>query len=124
MDAFEELDVWKRSSRLCVHLYRELRSSKDWGFRDQITRSALSVPSNIAEGYERGSQREYLQFLRIAKGSCGELRTQLYIGARAGLLEAKFSAQLAAETHEISRMLGAMIAKIKKGLQQSELTRS
>ena len=72
MDGFEGLDVWKRSSRLCVELYRELKDSREWGFRDQITRSALSVPSNIAEGYERSSRREYVQFLRIAKGSCGE----------------------------------------------------
>jgi four helix bundle protein len=74
MDAFEKLDVWKRSSRLCVTLYQQLKDSKDWGFRDQTTRSALSVPSNIAEGYERNSRKEYVQFLRIAKGSCGELR--------------------------------------------------
>ena len=63
MDGFEGLDVWKRSSRLCVELYRELKDSREWGFRDQITRSALSVPSNIAEGYERSSRREYVQFL-------------------------------------------------------------
>lgn len=114
MEAFEELDVWKRSSRLCVRLYQELRGSRDWGFRDQITRSALSVPSNIAEGYERGSRKEYLQFLRIAKGSCGELRTQLYIGARSGLIETELVAELVAETNEISRMLGAMIARLGK----------
>ncbi len=76
MDAFEKLDVWKRSCRLSVALYRALRETQEWGFRDQITRAALSVPSNIAEGYERGSRKEYVQFLRIAKGSCGELRTQ------------------------------------------------
>ena len=84
MDGFEGLDVWKQSSRLCVELYRELKDSREWGFRDQITRSALSVPSNIAEGYERSSRREYVQFLRIAKGSCGEMRTQLYIGQGSG----------------------------------------
>jgi four helix bundle protein len=80
MDSFEKLEVWTRSSRLCVALYRELKESRDWGFKDQITRSALSVPSNIAEGYERNSRKEYVQFLRIAKGSCGELRTQAHIG--------------------------------------------
>jgi four helix bundle protein len=85
MEAFENLEVWKRSSRLCVALYKQLRDCKDRGFKDQATRSALSVPSNIAEGYERDSLNEYIRFLRIAKGSCGELRTQLYIlGGRSG----------------------------------------
>jgi len=55
MDAFEKLDVWKRSCRLSVDVYGALRSCRDYGIRDQITRSALSVPSNIAEGYERDS---------------------------------------------------------------------
>ena len=114
MEAFEKLDVWRRSSRLCVELFCELRASKDWGFRDQITRAALSVPSNIAEGYERGSRKEYVQFLRIAKGSCGEARTQLYIGREAGLLNEALAKKLIRETTEISLMLGAMIAKLSK----------
>lgn len=112
MEAFENLNVWQRSSRLCVDIYHELQSSKDWGFKDQITRSALSVPSNIAEGYERKSRKEYVQFLRIAKGSCGELRTQLYIGKEAGLLGKLFAEKLIQESTEISLMLGSMIAKL------------
>jgi four helix bundle protein len=67
--AFEDLDVWKRSCRLSVALYRELECVKNWGFRDQITRSGLSVPSNIAEGFERDSDSEIARFLTIAKGS-------------------------------------------------------
>jgi four helix bundle protein len=114
MDAFEDLEVWKRSARLCSDLYSELRDSRNWGFRDQITRAALSIPSNIAEGYERNSRKEYVQFLRIAKGSCGEVRTQLYIGRQAELLDDPFAARLIRETHEISRMLGSMIAKLSK----------
>ena len=81
--AFEDLDVWKRSCRLSVALYRELEAVKNWGFRDQITRSGLSVPSNIAEGFERDSGAEIARFLTIAKGSCGELITQIYIGIEA-----------------------------------------
>ncbi len=112
MDSFEKLEVWKRSSRLCVMLYQELKGSKDWGFRDQITRAALSIPSNIAEGHERNSRKEYVQFLRIAKGSCGELRTQLYIGTEAGLLDRGATSALIDETSQISRMLGAIIGKL------------
>ena len=114
MDGFEALDVWKRSTRLSVMLYQKLQDSREWGFRDQVTRSALSIPSNIAEGYERNSRKEYVQFLRIAKGSCGELRTQLYIGMESGLLDRPFAETLIQETTELSRMLGAMIEKLRR----------
>jgi four helix bundle protein len=77
---FENLEVWKRAARLSANIYKELAKLKDFGFRDQITRAGLSVPSNIAEGFERGSQKECVVFLSYAKGSLGELRTQIYIG--------------------------------------------
>jgi four helix bundle protein len=114
MDAFEKLGVWKRSSRLCVELYKTLVHCRDRGFREQITRSALSVPSNIAEGYERNSRPEYIRFLKIAKGSCGELRTQLYIGSKIGLLPKQTAWALIRESVEISRILQAMISKLSK----------
>lgn len=112
MDAFENLEVWKRSSRLCVELYAALSRCKDLGFKDQVTRAALSMPSNIAEGYERDSRRELMRFLRIAKGSCGELRTQLYIGCRLGYLDAIQSRRFISETCELSRMIYALIKSI------------
>ncbi|MGI9275125.1 MAG: four helix bundle protein [Endozoicomonas sp.] len=77
---YENLDVWKRSSRLCVKIYKAMKTTKDYGFKDQITRSALSVPSNIAEGLERRSCKEQKHFLNIARGSAAELKTQIYIG--------------------------------------------
>lgn len=85
MEALENLEVWKRSCRLSVEVYKALRLCKELGFKDQVTRSALSVPSNIAEGYERDSAKEFSRFLRIAKGSCGELRTQLVYRHRSRL---------------------------------------
>ena len=87
MNALKNRDVWRRSCRLCVDLYKTISGCKEWGFRDQISRSALSVPSNIAEGYERDSRKETVRFLRIAKGSCGELWTQIYIGIEARFIE-------------------------------------
>ena len=120
MDAFEELDVWKRGSRLCVTLLRHLSTSREWGFRDQVSRSALSIPSNIAEGYERSSRKEYVQFLRFAKGSCGELRAQLYVGKEAGLVDRVLARDLIQETKELSRILGAMIAKLSAADKQGQ----
>ena len=80
--AFEDLDVWKRSASLSTEIYIELKQLKDFGFKDQITRSGLSIPSNIAEGIDRNSDKETINFLSYAKGSCAELRTQIYIGIR------------------------------------------
>jgi four helix bundle protein len=107
----EDLDVWKRSCRLAVTLYQETRDLKDFGFRDQLTRSGLSIPSNIAEGYERDSDREIARFLTIAKGSAGELRTQVLIGKQAGLLNAEKATQWADEAKQLGRMLAALIQR-------------
>ncbi len=112
MDAFERLDVWKRSSRLCVDIYRMLEDTKAYAFKDQLLRSSLSVPSNIAEGYERGTRKEFVRYLHIAKGSCAELRTQLYIGIEAGILEKSSASSLARESGEISRMLQGLIREL------------
>ena len=109
MDAFENLEVWKRSSRLCVELHKALIDCKDRGFKSQITRSALSVPSNIAEGYERDSRNEFIRFLRIAKGSCGELRTQLYIGKEVGFIDKAVVNNFIQESFELNKMLKGLI---------------
>jgi four helix bundle protein len=105
---YEQLEVWRRSLELSVAIYRESVSIKDYGFRDQLTRSALSIPSNIAEGYERDSSGEILQFLKIAKGSAGELRTQLLIGQKAGFLPCEKAESWADEAFQLGRMLGAL----------------
>ena len=80
--SFEEIDVWKKSRELVNFIYRMTKNkdfSKDFSLRDQIRRAAVSVMSNIAEGFERGSNTEFIQFLYIAKGSAGEVRTQLFV---------------------------------------------
>ncbi len=84
MARFEDLDVWRRSSGLCVEIDKGLATCKDFGFKDQITRFSLSIPSNIAEGFERSSDKDANKFFYYAKGSAGELRTQMYIGIEIG----------------------------------------
>lgn len=106
---FEDLVVWKRSARLSSDVYKELRELKDFGFKDQITRSGLSVPSNIAEGYERKSIKELVNFLSIAKGSCGELRTQIYIGIDIGYIKPEIGQLWIEETRQISMMLSGLM---------------
>lgn len=79
---FEDLDVWKRGCQLAVEIISDFNNHSNLSLKDQIQRSALSIPSNIAEGAERDSTADYIRFLRYSKGSCGELRTQLYIAQR------------------------------------------
>jgi four helix bundle protein len=106
---FEDLDVWKRAARLSAGLYRALEGSREFGFKDQITRSALSVASNIAEGYERDPGRDRVKFLYYAKGSCAELRSQLYIGIDAGYIRPEQGWKWVKETRELSGMLHGLI---------------
>lgn len=112
--AFEDLEVWKRSFRLSVTLYQQTKELRDFGFRDQLTRSGLSVPSNIAEGFERDSDAEIARFLTIAKGSAGELRTQILIGIEAGFLNRELGREWADETQQLGRMVGSLIKRYRK----------
>ena len=109
VSSFEDLEVWKKAAGLSAAIYRELQNLKDYGFRDQITRSGLSIPSNIAEGFERKSHREFAVFLNYARGSCGELRTQVHIGREIGYISAAAGRAWLAETREISAMITALI---------------
>ena len=107
--SFEELEVWKRACKLAVNVYLAVKDSREFGLRDQINRAAVSIPSNIAEGAERDSIKEFIQFLHIAKGSVAELRTQLYIAEKIGILTPLMTRPLVTETKEISSMLQGLI---------------
>lgn len=111
---FEDMDVWKRSSRLSVSIYRHFSDVRDFGFKDQITRSGLSVPSNIAEGVERSTTKEKKNFLNYSKSSCGELRTQIYIGVEIGYIPRDMGKIWIKETEEISSMLKGFIKYLDK----------
>ena len=107
--SFEELDVWKRSCKLAVEVYLALKDCKEFSLRDQMNRAVVSIPSNIAEGAERDTAKEFIRFLHIAKGSSAELRTQLYIAEKIGILDSKTTRPLIKETKEISSMLQGLI---------------
>ena len=117
---FEDLEVWKRSARLSAEIYRAMQTVKDYGFRDQLTRAGLSVPSNIAEGNERQSDKEFVNFLSYARGSCGELRTQIYIGIEIGYIDKDLGKRWIAESREISAMLTGLIKKKASGIREQE----
>ena len=111
--SFEDLDVWKKAIGLSVNIYRLLRECRDYGFKDQICRASVSIPSNIAEGIERHSVKETVHFIHIAKGSCAEVRTQLIIASRIGYISAESLEELSEEAVSISRMLHSLAVSLK-----------
>jgi four helix bundle protein len=113
MAGFEDLEVWQRAVALSAEVYRQMAKCKDFGFRDQITRSALSIPSNIAEGMERSSVPDRSKFLDYARGSCGEFRTQVTVGVRAGLLDDPLAEQWISVSRSLSAMIQGLIRSFK-----------
>jgi four helix bundle protein len=106
---YEDLIVWKRSMELAKEIIQATTDLKLYSLKDQLCRSVISIPSNIAEGYERQSNKEYIRFLYIAKGSCGELRTQLYLLKSLKLVTFSISERFIQESKEISAMLSSLI---------------
>jgi four helix bundle protein len=112
IENFEDLEVWQISMDLCTEIYRITNSqlfSKDFGLKDQIRRAAVSVPSNISEGYERNGKNQFLYFLSIAKGSCGEVRTQLQIAYELNYLSKDEFVVLKQKCESTSRQLAGFM---------------
>ncbi len=115
--SFEDLEVWKRACQLAVAIYEALRDCKDFGIRDQMQRAGVSIASNIAEGSERGG-KDFSRFLRIAQGSCAELRTQVYIAKKIGVVNDNDFPRLINELKEIAKMLRGLRKSLNTDLPQ------
>jgi four helix bundle protein len=109
---FEKLEVWKRTCRLSSDIYTTLKDLRDFGFKDQITRSSLSVASNIAEGMVKPTVKDKARFLHIANGSCAEMRTQVYIGMNIKYISKEVGGAWVEETKLISAMITGLIKKL------------
>ena len=112
--SFEDLEVWQRGCRLAVEIFKTFSTCRNYTMQDQIQRAALSVPCNVAEGYERNSNKEFIRFLNIAKGSGGEFRTQLYISRKLDFIKKTDSDRLVKESKEISAMLHGLSRAVAK----------
>jgi four helix bundle protein len=109
---FEDLSVWQEARQLVGAIYvvsKQRDFNQDFGLRDQIRRAAVSTMSNIAEGFERGTRKEFVQFLNIAKGSNGEVRSQLHVALGQKYISEKEFAALSEEAVLLSRRLSAFI---------------
>ena len=102
---FEDMEVWKIAAHLSVSVFEELAATRDYGFKDQITRAGLSISSNIAEGFGRSTDRDKRNFLNYAKGSCAEFRSQTYVGMKAGFIDRDVGSVWVADSNKISAML-------------------
>jgi four helix bundle protein len=117
---FEDLESWKRARKLTNTVYEATGTGsfmRDFALKDQIRRASISILSNIAEGFERGGDKEFLQFLAVAKGSCGEVRAQLYVAVDQGYLSQDLFERLCTNAADIGRLISGLM----KYLSQSEL---
>lgn len=115
IERFEDLICWQKARELTKHVYATFKDCKDFSFKDQIQRAAVSVLSNIAEGFERGTQAEFLNYLFIAKGSAGEVRAQLYVALDANYLNIEMFKYLKGLSEDCSRLLQSFSEKVKEG---------
>lgn len=109
---FEDIIAWQKGKELTLGIYTQFKSCKDFGFRDQVQRAAVSIMNNIAEGFERGGDKELKYFLYIAKGSCGEVRSMLHIALELGYVDQKQYQAYTQLALEISKLLAGFIKKI------------
>ena len=112
---FEDLICWQKARELTKGIYKTFRNCSDYGFRDQIQRAAVSVVSNIAEGFERGTKQEFINYLYIAKGSAGEVRAQLYVALDIGYINIETFKNLSGLAVECSKLVQSFSEKIKIG---------
>lgn len=121
---FEEIESWRKARRLTSDIYRATGSDKfarDFGLKDQIRRASISILSNIAEGFERGGDKEFLQFLAMAKGSCGEVRAQLYVALDQGYIAAEIFEGLSQNAIEIAQLISGLMKYLSNsGLRGSK----
>jgi four helix bundle protein len=118
---FEDLPVWQKAKDLAIRIYGTTQKgglARDYSLATQIKRSSISIPGNIAEGFERGSKKEFKQFLYIAKASAGELRSHLLIASELGYLEDKISNELRAQAIQTSEQLSALISALKRNIKR------
>ncbi len=109
IERFEDILAWQKAETLSLEIYKIFNSNKDYGFKDQIQRASVSIMNNIAEGFERKSNKEFIYFLYVSKGSCGEVRSMIYLAVALGYISKKDSEVTQALCVEISKMLSGFI---------------
>ncbi|MFH1947492.1 MAG: four helix bundle protein [Candidatus Magasanikbacteria bacterium] len=113
IEKFEDIIAWQKAKLLTLDIYKSFQTCKDYGFRDQIQRASVSIMNNIAEGFERKSDKEFSRFLFIAKGSCGEVRSMIYLAHDLGYISQEESRKYYDLSLEISKLISGFIKTLK-----------
>jgi len=116
IERFEDIDAWKKARELTRDIYSISKGdafARDFGLKDQIRRAAVSIMSNIAEGFERGGDKEFAQFIALAKGSSAEVRSQLYVALDQGYIDHDTFDRLAKATLQINQMLSGLMKYLR-----------
>lgn len=113
IEKFEEIIAWQKAKIMTLKIYSLFKDIRDFGFRDQICRASVSVMNNIAEGFERKSDSEFKHFLFIAKGSCGEVRSMLYLAVELNYVNKEEYSYLIGLSNEVSKMISGLIKTLK-----------
>lgn len=111
-NSFKDLIVWQKSAELTVSIYDEFKNLKDFGFKDQIQRASVSIMNNIAEGYAKRSDKSFKNFLSIAKGSCAEVESMIYLAQKLNYIDNNQEDKLHQQTTEVGRLLSGFIKKL------------
>jgi four helix bundle protein len=117
IERFEDFIAWQKARALATQVYKltgQGRLARDFGLRDQMQRAAVSTMSNIAEGFERGRPSEFHQFLSVAKASCGELRSQLYVALDVDYVDSNSFQNVMASAEEVGRLVGGLRASVER----------
>jgi four helix bundle protein len=109
IERFEDIVGWQKAFELSQIIYKVFSDCKDYGFKSQIQRAAVSIMNNIAEGFERKTNNEFKQFLFVAKGSCGEVRSMIYLAKSIKYLSDENSEMLLKKSTEVSKILSGLI---------------
>lgn len=110
---FEDLTAWQKAQDLTVGIYLAFKECNDWAFRNQVCRAALSISNNIAEGFDRYTNKEFIYFLFIARASCGEVKSMLYLADRLGFLTNEKAYIFICQSIEVSKMINGLIKVLK-----------
>jgi four helix bundle protein len=113
IECFEDIDAWKEARILVSDIYQNMAAIRDYGFRDQIQRASISIMSNIAEGFDRGTNKEFIHFLTIARGSVAEVRSLLYAAQDIGYIEPKENDSLQLRCISIAKRINGFIRYLK-----------
>ena len=114
IERFEDIESWIAARLLVQHVYRYFSGSKDYGFKDQIQRAAVSIMANIAEGFDRGSNKEFIQYLVIARGSLAEVNSLSYAALDIGYLTEPQFSELSLQCTKLSNLINGFIRYLGK----------